>query len=310
MSAKDELLRVMHHQGAVNTVRLTEDGSYCMTGSADRTLKLWNPHKSDLADDKKAFCVQTYKGVHGYSVLSLAIFADKSRFVSAGEDRTVYLWDVASCRVIRRIQAHYHPTNSVAVNTDGTVVFTASYDQTIKCWDLRAANSHEPIQVLNQFKDSVTTVRYSDGLIYGGSVDGTVRTFDMRQGCVYIDHMGTPVVDICPAVDNLSYFATCLQSKLRYIDLPSSKQLKEYQGAHSHHHYKSETALESSGRSIVTGSEDGSIGRYDIISGDVLSWTKHAHLKAISSIQAHPSSDMVITASHDSTAKVWSVTRT
>ena len=32
---------------AVNAVRFTTDGNYCMTASDDRSVKLWNPHKDD-----------------------------------------------------------------------------------------------------------------------------------------------------------------------------------------------------------------------------------------------------------------------
>jgi mitogen-activated protein kinase organizer 1 len=96
------------HQAAVNAVRFTVDGSYCMTASDDRTVRLWNPHKDDPKSSVagKAFSIQTYKGVHGYSIYDLCISKDKTKFFSAGEDKAAYLWDVSSSRVIRRIQAH------------------------------------------------------------------------------------------------------------------------------------------------------------------------------------------------------------
>jgi len=103
-----------HHHGSINVVRLTSDGQYCMTGSNDRTIKLWNPHKNDPSQiifktnqttttdtSINPLLIKSYDGVHGYSVLDIAISKDKSRFGSCGEDRSCYLWDVMSGNTIR-----------------------------------------------------------------------------------------------------------------------------------------------------------------------------------------------------------------
>lgn len=65
--------------GAVNVVKFTKDGSYCMSGGDDRAISLFNPHKSDPSITKSdvALLVKSYEGVHGYTVLDLAIAADK-----------------------------------------------------------------------------------------------------------------------------------------------------------------------------------------------------------------------------------------
>ncbi len=43
-----------------------------MSGGADKTIKLWNPHRT--ADDGVSpLCVKTYQGVHGYAVVGLAM---------------------------------------------------------------------------------------------------------------------------------------------------------------------------------------------------------------------------------------------
>jgi mitogen-activated protein kinase organizer 1 len=75
------------HNESVNTVKLTYDGNYCMTGSNDRTVKLWNPHKNDLVNPQNGFLIQTYSGNHGYGVNDIAIMKDNSKFISAGGDK-------------------------------------------------------------------------------------------------------------------------------------------------------------------------------------------------------------------------------
>jgi mitogen-activated protein kinase organizer 1 len=157
------------HTGPVNAVRWTKDGNYCLSASDDRTVKLWNPHKicppsfsaAAAADTKSATVgqapqIKSYAGAHGYAIQDVAVFHDNTRFVSGGKDRTLFVWDVTSGAVIRRISAHDN-VNALALNATSTVVLSASYDQTVRLWDLRS-QGRQAIQTLNDFRDSVTSV--------------------------------------------------------------------------------------------------------------------------------------------------------
>lgn len=81
------------HTESINTVKFTKDGSFCMTASNDRSVKLWNPHRDDphstvQANNKKsALLIQTYAGSHGYEVKDIAIATDNSKFASVGGDK-------------------------------------------------------------------------------------------------------------------------------------------------------------------------------------------------------------------------------
>jgi mitogen-activated protein kinase organizer 1 len=62
------------HSAGVNAIRFTKDGSYAMSCSDDRTIRLWNPHKSDPSKgDDDALLIKKYDGVHGYQILDVAI---------------------------------------------------------------------------------------------------------------------------------------------------------------------------------------------------------------------------------------------
>ncbi len=41
------------HQGAANVVKFNTEGAYCVSGGADKTLRLWNPYKGNI--------IQTYR---------------------------------------------------------------------------------------------------------------------------------------------------------------------------------------------------------------------------------------------------------
>ena len=83
------------HEGAVNAVRYSKDGNYCMSCGDDKTLRLWNPLKDDLGGNvSSALQIKSYGGVHGYGILDLCITHDNSKFASVGGDRAAFLWDV------------------------------------------------------------------------------------------------------------------------------------------------------------------------------------------------------------------------
>lgn len=301
----DTCTRVIdEHIGSVNVVRFTADGTYCMTGSDDRTIKLWNPHKRDPSkSDTSALLIKTYDGAHGYSVLGLSISKDKTRFASCGEDRTCYVWDVASGQTIRRIQAHNHKINAVEFNDDATVLITASYDQTVKCWDMRTSN-RDPIQVMQDFKDSVTSLARTESAIIAGCVDGNVRIYDLRKGQLQCDNLKSPITSVCVSSDQNCYVASCLDNSVRLCEIASGKLLKEYAG-HKHSEFKGEAVFQADCNHILSGSEDGSLVRWNLVSGQVVNRTEKAHFKAVASLAYHPSKAMFITASYDGTAKVW-----
>ena len=64
-------------QGAIRAAHLNVDGTYCITCGADKSIKLWNPHRELL--------LKTYAG-HGFEVLD-----------ARGSTGEVLIWDF-QCR--------------------------------------------------------------------------------------------------------------------------------------------------------------------------------------------------------------------
>ena len=62
--------------------------------------------------------MQTYDA-HGYEVLDIAVSDDNARFISVGGDKTVFLWDVASGRTLRRWSGHVGRVNACAFGGAG-----------------------------------------------------------------------------------------------------------------------------------------------------------------------------------------------
>lgn len=88
-------------------------------------------------------------------------FRDNDKFASCGGDKVFYIWDVLTGKYIRKIVAHNNKINTISLNPYENVIATGSFDNSVKIWDLMS-NNYKPIQVLDDFTDSVTKVIFTD----------------------------------------------------------------------------------------------------------------------------------------------------
>src|SRR5690242_11101274 len=58
-----EVATLKGHTGSVLCVKFNGEGTYCMSGGTDKSLRLWNPHSAKL--------IKSYLG-HGWEVLDVA----------------------------------------------------------------------------------------------------------------------------------------------------------------------------------------------------------------------------------------------
>ena len=115
-------------------------------------------------------------------VETVAFSRDGRRLASAGWDRSVKVWDVATGQEIRTLLGHTSNVYGVAFSPDGRLLATAGLDGAVRLWDV---GTHRPIGTpLTGHTDHVLAVDFSpDGtLLASASFDGTVRLWDPHTG--------------------------------------------------------------------------------------------------------------------------------
>ncbi|KAL9093629.1 MAG: hypothetical protein Q9159_000158 [Coniocarpon cinnabarinum] len=257
-------------------------GQYLLSGSADRTINLYNPSKAFGKQSDKATAaalIQTYSGVHGYEVLSISVASDNSRFVSAGGDKTVFLWDVSTAQTLRRFGGTGSHTGKVECTAFGgegdSVVISGSYDSTVRFWDTKSQGA-KPIMMLDEAKDSVSSLAVHDHEIFTGSIDGRMRRYDLRMGMLHTDVLGASITSITPTLKADSVLVSTLDSTVRLLDMADGKLLKAYQDpAFEVKAYRIGSALALKDAVAISGSEDGHVYAWNVLSGECTHRIQH-----------------------------------
>ena len=279
-------------QGAVRAVRYNVDGDYILTCGSNKTVKLLNA--ISLAQ------LKTYLG-HGDEVLDTKSTCDNSQIVSCGQDKTVILWDVSTGVPQRKWRGHAGTVNCVALNEDSTVCISGSIDATVKCWDMRS-KSQEPIQVMEEMKDSVTCLIVTDHEIMAGSADGKVRTYDLRNGRMITDMItydGSAVTSISMTSDGQCYLVSTTKASdsIKLMDKTNGSMLQEYSGVPNTKGYRIECCVGFESRQVLSGSDNGHVLLYDLVKGDRVQDLKVNDNQVVHSLCYHPSKEQFACAS-------------
>ncbi|KAI7908151.1 WD40-repeat-containing domain protein [Cokeromyces recurvatus] len=280
------------HKGPVNAVRYNTNGQYCLSGGRDRTVRLWN--------SATGLMLHTYNG-HGRDVLGLAVSNDNAKIASCGVDRSILLWDVSSGEILRRYTAHWERVNSVDFNDDSTVLVSGSFDATIRLWDLRSSN-FQPIQVIEDCKDSVMSVEVKGVEIVASCADGKLRTYDLRKGELKEDYIGPAITSARLSKDKNCILVNSLDNKMRLMDKSNGRLLNEFKG-HKHCEYKIESVLSNTDAYAITGSEDGKIYIYDVLEGNIVSTLDNEGVTT--TLDYHPENVNMMSAGSNGLIHIW-----
>src|SRR5260370_1059080 len=78
---------------------------------------------------------------HKAPVNGVAVTPDGTRAVSAADDKTLRVWDLATGESVATLEGHTSPVRGVAVTPDGTRAVSAAMDRTLRVWDLATCKS-------------------------------------------------------------------------------------------------------------------------------------------------------------------------
>ena len=126
------------HKDSINVLTLYPDGKTLATGSADKTIQLWNKADTDKP-------VYTLTG-HTAGITAIDFAVDAKLLASGSSDKTVRLWDLTTGQPIQILTGHTGEIGAVTFLEDkalagmalakGKAVASGDSDGTVFIWDL------------------------------------------------------------------------------------------------------------------------------------------------------------------------------
>jgi WD40 repeat protein len=115
------------HTGAVMSVAFSQDSSRVVSGSRDKTVRIWNAATGEMEAELKG---------HTGAVMSVAFSQDSSRVVSGSSDKTVRIWNEATGEMEAELKGHTGAVKLVIFSQDSSLVVSGSSDKTVRIWNV------------------------------------------------------------------------------------------------------------------------------------------------------------------------------
>lgn len=230
------------------------------TGSADRTIKLWDLAKASVgASDALKL---TLTG-HISPVRGLAFSNRHPYLFSAGEDKMVKCWDLETNQVIRHYHGHLSGVFSLKLHPTLDLLITGGRDAVARVWDIRTKTQ---IHVLAGHDNTVASIlaRSTDPQVVTGSMDSTIKLWDLVAGkCMttLTHHQKSIRALVEPSFE--STFVSGAADSLKYWQAKDGRFLKSYTG---HKAVVNAMAVNDDGV-LVSGADDGSMHFWDYKTG-------------------------------------------
>lgn len=174
------------HTDAVIAGTLINGGyNYLATGSADRTVKLWDI--SNLNDIKLKMTLNAHD-----NIVSYLVYLENGYLASASYDRTVKIWDInlgkLKYKFDRTNGGHNNSVGTLALLENGYLASCSSLFQqlpgTIKVWDIIQGKLKYTFNITNGGHAGYVwdLAALNDGYLASVSEDTTVKIWDITQG--------------------------------------------------------------------------------------------------------------------------------
>jgi len=123
------------HANAVRSLVFSLDGTLLVSGSVDKTVKLW--------DIQTGGVIKTLCG-HTDTVCSVSISANSTMIASGSYDKTIHLWNIKTedCHIIKQ---HETPNTVTFSPTNPKLLLSSSGNQSIQQWGIDGQQLGPPI---------------------------------------------------------------------------------------------------------------------------------------------------------------------
>ncbi len=277
------------HSGSVNALEVTADQRRVVSASRDGTLRVWDLQNGTL--------LHTLGGPGIGPICAVAVTADAKLAVcgitrnTPGDPEGPYVrvWNIDTGALMHALVGHKEPVCAVAVDADGSRVFSGSWDKTVKVWDLKTGCL---LRTLTGHDGAVVAIGVSpDGRrAMTASQDDTCKVWDLDTGTLVHSFSNTMwsanlVMNPLGWSFKLPAFAVRMTRQgpiaVSRSDDGSCRlwNIEEsgHAGGEAHEGAVNAVVLTVDGRYAVSAADDGTLRIWDANSGDTVATLRGSH---------------------------------
>lgn len=292
--AKDELHLQLGHGGWINSLAITKNGEWLLSGSSDHNIKLWQVRTSREVRSFKA---------HSGAVMGVSIAPDNLHFISASEDKTLFLWRLDKSYPLKEFKGHLMGVTAVKFLNNHQFI-SASHDRTLRLWDIKTGQS---LKIFIGHQKSILNLALSPDKkqILSGTGGGEIKLWDIESGIEIRSFEGSKnqVNGLAFSPDGSEFVSVGSDRNIRRWNVITGRLIKEWPG---HFGWTNSVQYFSDGQRILTGSGfDKRLVIWNLQGKRLKQFIGHP--RGVRSVLIHPDEEQVFSGSIDQTVRSWNL---
>ena len=323
---KTEVFIQLGHASKITSIAMTSDNRYIISGSLDKTIKIWDTQANVL--------INTLSG-HTSSIMKVAISPDNKYIASGSRDKTVKLWDFE--KEIFTYPGQSYSADYVGFSPDGKYIFSSgANDRDTNIWDIEGKKlsasfknnyayegvafspdrklialigANPVIYSINVYDKPVKLESSSpdffdfspDSKIIIGSTGYGIDVLDVKTGKLIKKIGANTILKALFLKGGKKIVSMDYTNDVKIWDIDKGEIVKILK---SHEDKLTDIFVSKDGKRLITSSEDNSIKLWDLESFKLINTFK-SNSTAVNCIAISDEAKLAVTGSDDKSMRIW-----